>query len=208
MSSLGFLCPPGHRIFSFPGERSLANNLLEKRALYMNPHLTDYNEWERTDYMMVVASMAGVDGKITSEEVYALRELCKAFVLGPEARGQVMAAATTPPDELEDILKRLAGSGLKHSLLVDLAAMAYRDNVLTASEKHEYDRLGHLMEVPEEQSQAILKFAEGLFVPGTTPEKITESLNVLEKKGVTHSAMGMSATLMALGLTGPVEARL
>jgi hypothetical protein len=174
----------------------------------MNPHLTDYNEWERTDYMMVVASMAGVDGKITSEEVFALRELCKVFVLGPEARGQVMGAATTPPDDFEEILRRLSGSDLRYSLLVDLAAMAYRDNVLTDAERHEYDRLSHILQIPTEQSEAILKFAEGLFAPGYTPAKAADTLAGLEKKGITRSAIGMSATMMALGLAGPVEAHL
>lgn len=172
----------------------------------MNPHLTDYNEWERADYMMVVASMAGVDGKITSEEVFALRELCKAFVLGPDARGQVMAAATTPPDDLEDILKRLGTSPLKNSLLVDLAAMAYRDNVLTDSERQEYDRLAHILSIPQEQASSILKFAEGLFAPGYTPAQASESLANMEKMGVSRSAIGMSATMMALGLAGTVEA--
>ena len=174
----------------------------------MNPHLTDYNEWERTDYMMVVASMAGVDGKISSEEVFALRELCKTFVLGPDSRGQVMAAATTPPDDLEDIIKRLATSALKYSLLVDLAAMAYRDSVLTDSEKAEYDRLATLLSVSPEHSGAILKFAESLFAPGYTPARASESLDKLDKTGVPRSAMSISATMMALGLAGPVEAHL
>ena len=171
----------------------------------MNPHLTDYNESERTDYMIVVASMAGIDGAITSEEVFAIRELCMQFVLGPDARGKVMAAATTPPDDMEDILGRLAGSTLKYSLLLDLAAMAYRDNKLTDSERTEYDRLASALQMPSDHATAILRFAETLFQPGYTPAKAAEEMQKLEQSGVPKAAVNLSASMMALGLR-PLEA--
>ena len=99
----------------------------------LNLHLTDFNEAERTDYMMVVASMAGQDGAVTSEEIYAVRQLSLQFVLGPEARGKVMAATATPPENMDEIIDRLAQTDLRYSLLLDLAAMAYRDEVFSAA---------------------------------------------------------------------------
>ena len=90
----------------------------------MNLQLTDFDESERTDYMMVVASMAGQDGAVTSEEIYAVRQLSIQFVLGPEARGRVMGATATPPENMDEILERLSKTDLRYSLLLDLAAMA------------------------------------------------------------------------------------
>jgi len=74
--------------------------------------------------MMVVASMAGQDGAVTSEEVFAVRQLSLHYLLGPDARGRVMAAAAIPPENLDGILERLSGTNLRYSLLLDLAGMA------------------------------------------------------------------------------------
>ena len=134
----------------------------------MNIHLTDFDESERADYMTVVASMAAVDGVISSEELLCLRELCKNFVLGPSARGQVLAAASSPPHDFEDIVRRLGHSSLRYSLLVDVAGMAFRDDVITDEERKEYKRLSDLMGVSEcsvhkpEMVDGMLKGAEGL----------------------------------------------
>ena len=171
----------------------------------MNTHLTDYNESDRTDYMMVVASMAGIDGEVTSEEIFAIRELCMQFVLGPDARGKVMAAATTPPDDMDDILERLSHHALRYSLLLDLGVMAYKDEVLTEEELAEYNRLGRAMKVDEAHAKSVLKFAESLFAPGYTPAQAESSLESLEKQGVPRAAVTMSATMMALGFSPGLE---
>lgn len=167
----------------------------------MNLHLTDFNESERTDYMMVVASMAGQDGAVTSEEIYAVRQLSLHFVLGPEARGRVMAATATPPENMDDILERLSTTDLRYSLLLDVAAMAYRDQVFSDAEREEYERLSTRLKVDSAHSQAILKFASSLFAPGYTPAQASENLERLEKDGVPRRVVGMSATMLAMGIT-------
>lgn len=161
-----------------------------------NPHLTDYNESERTDYMMVVASMAGADGDVTTEEIYAIRALSLHFVLGPEARGQVMASCTASPDEMEQVIKRFSDSRLKYSLLLDLSNMAWADGELKEPEEAEIHRLGGLMGVDNKQIKAVLTFAEVLS-KGPTPEQVESSLQSVEDAGVSRSALAVSATLYA-----------
>lgn len=169
----------------------------------MNLHLTDFNESERTDYMMVVASMAGQDGAVTSEEIYAVRQLSIQFVLGPEARGKVMAATATPPENMDEILERLSQTDLRYSLLLDLAAMAYRDEVFSDKEAEEYSRLSIRLGVDEAHSKAILAYASSLFAPGYTPAKASENLERLEKEGIPRRVVSLSATMMAMGLSSP-----
>ncbi len=161
-----------------------------------NPHLTDYNENERTDYMMVVASMAGADGDVTSEEVLAIRALSLHFVLGPEARGQVMASCTAGPEEMEAVIGRFAESRLKFSLLLDLANMAWADGALKEAEEAEIHRLGGLMHVDNKQIKAILSFAETLS-KNPTQEQVEKALQGVEATGVARSALAVSATLYA-----------
>lgn len=166
----------------------------------MNLHLTDFDEAERTDYMMVVASMAGQDGAVTSEEIYAVRQLSLQFVLGPEARGKVMAATATPPENMDEIIDRLGKTDLRYSLLLDLAAMAYRDEVFSPSEAEEYERLSTRLGVDQAHSHAILNFASSLFAPGYTPAKASENLEALVKEGIPRRVVSLSATMMAMGI--------
>lgn len=166
----------------------------------MNLHLTDFDESERTDYMIVVASMAGQDGAVTSEEIFAVRQLSLQFVLGPEARGKVMAATAMPPHDMDQIIERLSHTDLRYSLLLDLAAMAYRDEVFTKAEEEEYHRLAAGLGVDDQHSKAILNFASSLFAPGYTPAKSSEHLEQLEKDGVPRRVVSLSAAMMAMGI--------
>lgn len=168
----------------------------------MNLQLTDFNETDRADYMMVVASMAGQDGAITSEEVYAVRQLSLQYVLGPDARGRVMAATAIPPENLEEVLERLSGTDLRYSLLLDLAGMAYRDGVFTEAEAAEYDRLSKQLKVSPAQSKALLDFAGRVLNTGGKPVKLADHLGILTQAGVPEGAVSLSAILMAAGLTG------
>ena len=161
----------------------------------LKTELLNYNESERADYMMVVASMAGQDGAVTSEEVFAVRQLSLQYLLGPDARGQVMAAAAIPPENLDEILERLATTDLRFSLLLDLAGMAYRDGVFTEAEKTEYNRLSQQLQVPDNQSKAVLEFAEAVLKGKQV--KIADHVATLEKAGVPASAVTLSAIFMS-----------
>lgn len=159
-----------------------------------NPHLTDYNESERTEYMMVVASMAGADGNVTTEEIYAIRALSLHFVLGPESRGRVMAACTASSQEMEQVIRGFADSALKYSLLLDLANMAWADGELKEAEEAEILRLGGLMQVESGQIKALLGFAETLS-KNPDSKQVEAALKAVESAGIPHSALAVSATL-------------
>jgi hypothetical protein len=165
----------------------------------MNLQLTDFNESERADYMMVVASMAGQDGAITSEEVYAVRQLSLQYVLGPDARGRVMAATAIPPENMDEVLERLSGTDLRYSLLLDLAGMAYRDGVFTEAEAAEYDRLSGQLKVSAAQSKAILDFAARVLNTGGKPVKLADHIGILQQAGIPEGITSLSAILMAAG---------
>ncbi len=163
----------------------------------MNLQLLDYNESERADYMMVVASMAGQDGAVTSEEVFAVRQLSLHYLLGPDARGRVMAAAAIPPDNLDGILERLSSTNLRYSLLLDLAGMAYRDGVFTEAEATEYNRLSEQLHVPENQSKAVLDFAGGVLNNKGKKVILDDHLATLEKAGIPTGVVSLSAIFMS-----------
>lgn len=166
-------------------------------------HLIEYNESDRADYMVVVASMAGIDGDVTSEEIMALRELNKHFLLGPDARGRVMAATTPGGEDLEASLKRLAATDLKHALTLDLAAMAWRDGRIVEAEEAEIRRLAGQVGVEPPQVAALLHFASSL-QKGEHPEKC---LAELEAAGVPGSALAVSATLYGMSRAGVGSAK-
>ncbi|MFN8609023.1 MAG: hypothetical protein U0931_15925 [Vulcanimicrobiota bacterium] len=168
----------------------------------MNLQLTDFNESERADYMMVVASMAGQDGAITSEEVYAVRQLSLQYVLGPDARGRVMAATAIPPENLDEVLERLSDTDLRYSLLLDLAGMAYRDGVFTEAEAAEYERLSKQLKVTPEQAKAVLDFATKVLTTGGKPVKLSDHTAILQKAGIPEGIVSLSAILLSAGLTG------
>lgn len=161
-------------------------------------HLIDFNESDRADYMAVVASMAGADGHVSSEEILALRELSRHFLLGPDARGRVMAATTPGSEDLDAALGRLAGTALKHALVLDLSAMAWKDGALAESEEGEIRRLADRLGVEAPQVKAILHFAEAV-QKGEHPERCLEEL---EAAGVPRSALAISATLYGLSAAG------
>lgn len=158
-------------------------------------HLIDFNESDRADYMAVVASMAGTDGHVSSEEILALRELCMHFVLGPDARGRVMAATVPGSEDLDAVLRRLSATDLRYSLMLDLCAMAWRDGKLLEVEEAEIRRLAGVLGVDAPQVSALVHFAEALH-KGGHPET---SLAELEAAGVSRSALTLSATLYSMG---------
>jgi uncharacterized tellurite resistance protein B-like protein len=166
-------------------------------------HLMDYNESDRADYLAVVASLAGADGLVSSEEILALQELCKHFVLGPDARGRVMAATTPGTEDLQATLTRLAATDLRCALTLDLCSMAWQDGQLLEAEETEIRRLAGSLGLTDRQISALMHFASSLR-QGVNPE---QGLTLLEASGVPRNALAMSATLLGMSLAGVGVAR-
>jgi tellurite resistance protein len=161
-------------------------------------HLMDYNESDRADYLAVVASMAGADGQVSSEEILALQELCKHFVLGPDARGRVMAATTPGTEDLEATLKRMAATDLRCAL-----TLAWQDGQFQEAEEAEIRRLAGGLGLTDRQVSALMHFASSLR-QGVNPE---QGLALLEASGVPRNALAMSGTLLGMSLAGVGVAR-
>lgn len=161
----------------------------------VDEHLIDFNESDRADYMAVVASVAGADGHVSSEEILALRELCKHFVLGPDARGRVMAATVPGTEDMGADLQRLAGTDLRFSLVLDLCAMAWKDGKLVEAEEAGIRGFAEQLAVEPAQVGALARFAEHLH----KGQPIDQDLADLGQAGIPRAALAMSATLVMRG---------
>ncbi|MHB2018842.1 MAG: hypothetical protein ACYCW6_17980 [Candidatus Xenobia bacterium] len=159
-------------------------------------HLTDFNESERADYLVVVASMAGSHGNLSSEEVLALRQLCMHFVLGPDARGRVMAAVSTPPHDLDRIIQHLSHTDLKFSLILDLSAMAWHDGHMGPEDEKEIHNISRQLGIKEESVKVLLQFASKL-LKGQHPD-LEGEYKKLEAAGVSRGAVAISAMMLTV----------
>jgi uncharacterized tellurite resistance protein B-like protein len=163
-------------------------------------HLTDFNEAERADYMVVVASMSHAQGEATSEDLFALRELCMRYVLGPDARGRVLAATSTLPDHLENVVKHLAHTQLRYSLFLDVCTMAYHHGSLGPAEEAEVLHIADLLHIKKEQADAIEDLAHLLTDQKKphTHDEVEKAIASTESHGVPHGALAIAATLLGL----------
>ena len=162
----------------------------------MNQMLTNYNESERALYMMVLAHMAGVDGELASEEIFALREMCIRYVLGPDARGNVMAATALSSEALGKVLDELASTDLKFSLVADVCAMAHLDGVVKPEEAAAIELIAGRLKVGEAQLKALDAFAKRLVSSDRPqPAEVRDTLASLEPLGITASSLAMSTAV-------------
>lgn len=166
----------------------------------MHNLLATYNESDRKHYMMVIAHMANVDEQMTSEEVFVLREMCTRYVLGPDARGEVMGATAMTADDLAPTLASLADTDLRYSLLLDLWAMAYADGKVVEHEEQEIRRATESLHITPEHAAAIAAFAKVVHDshgagPNSAARTVEAALEALEAAGVPREGLAMSVTL-------------
>lgn len=121
--------------------------------------LASYPEDEREAYLGLVASLAGVDGEVSDEEIGKLRELCKRAKLGSQALGEVIGVAEDPSSApLGEYVERLKTSELRFSLITDLYALAAADDSVSEQEKREIADMAELLGVENAQREAIQGF--------------------------------------------------
>lgn len=161
----------------------------------MHAQLAAYNETDRARYMAVIARIANVDGALTSEEVYVLQQMCLGYVLGPDARGYVMASTTMDQDALDAVLARIGDTDLRYSLLVDLCAMARADGTVHASEEEEIRRAAKVLHVSDEHLAVILELSRSVHEAGGAKAgpAIESGLDKLAAAGIPRDALSMSA---------------
>ncbi|MDH4120276.1 MAG: TerB family tellurite resistance protein [Deltaproteobacteria bacterium] len=99
------------------------------------PDITRYSWQKRRDYLMMIALVAASDHQLQPEEMNMLARLMKDFRLSPRVRNMVLQAAQTPHADIEPLERKLAGSDLAYSLLLDMMSMAMADGVLMDEER-------------------------------------------------------------------------
>ena len=110
---------------------------------------------ERVDYLMIVASMAGVDVVLEPTETKRLRELCGELDLPEEETKAILMASHRPTATIERHLEGLRGSPLRFVLLSDCVSLAFADGEYGKDEQHEVKALATALEVTSEQLDAI-----------------------------------------------------
>lgn len=165
-------------------------------------HLSDFDEDERADYMVTVASLVAGHGQVTSQDIFTMRELCIRYVLGPRARGRVMAACSSPPHDLDDILGHLGRTPLKYSLILDLGTMGLiADGKLHSDDRAAVDHIADAMEVNKNQVEALLRLAR-VVSPAVKDDgdTVAAAIENAVKTGVPEGAIGLCATLYGLSV--------
>jgi len=163
--------------------------------------MASYDESERADYMSIVANIAHADRELAPEEAFILREMCMHFVLGPSARGRVLAFTVQSRAELESVLERLGQSDLKHALLADLYVMALVDGSLHESEEREIQSLASRLGVDTGALSALKAFGENACLAQKDAgkcEPLAEALKKLEQGGVPAKAVEIAAATWLL----------
>ena len=94
----------------------------------------EYPWQKRTDYLLLVAAVAAVDGVLPKEERVLLDRWIEDFRLPPKGRDKVKAAARREHLGLDKIQRRLAKTDLIYSLMLDMMGMAMVDGVLLDKE--------------------------------------------------------------------------
>jgi uncharacterized tellurite resistance protein B-like protein len=96
--------------------------------------ITQYPWQRRRDYLLLVAAVAASDAELHPDELRLLNRWVEQFRLPPKSREAVLAVAEHRPVDFRPIEKRLAGTDLVCSLVLDMMAMAMADGVLMDDE--------------------------------------------------------------------------
>jgi uncharacterized tellurite resistance protein B-like protein len=98
------------------------------------PDITKYPWEQRRDYLILVAAIAASDAELHPDELKLLTTWMNRFKLPAKPRRDVIRVANREPVALADIARRLAGSDLTWSVMLDMMAMAMADGVLMDDE--------------------------------------------------------------------------
>lgn len=166
---------------------------------------------ERVDYLVVVASMAAVDGEVSATEFEKWREFCKALELGPAETGQVMSALEYPDKvRIQEVTARLRSSELRFTLMTDLLFMAHADDKYCEAEQREIRELADALNVNEAQLAALEKYVLAVLKAAKAEGVGSEHLKSLggdvaaslAAAGVPIAAVAVSGSVAGLSAAG------
>ena len=166
---------------------------------------------ERVDYLIVVAAIAGVEGKLTGAHWEKLQDFCRDLNLGTDEVGQVVGAGTHPDAaRIKEVIERLKLSNLRFTLLTDLLFMAYADNTFDSAKRKEVRTIANSLGVNDSQFTAIIKYVEGVIkaqeAAGVTSDDLKrlggDLAASLAAAGVPIAAVAVTGTVFGLSAAG------
>lgn len=154
---------------------------------------------ERVHYLMIVASMAGVDVVLTPEELAKLGQLCKELELPEAETREILTVAHRPTASIERHLDALKASPLRFALLTDCLSMAYADGEYAKGEQKEIRDLAGALGVDEQQLAALEECVQAL--RAATGDTHPHHEKLADRLAAVGIPVGIVATLSAVGLT-------
>lgn len=176
-----------------------------------NEHpLKGFPNTDKVAYLCLIASIAKVDGKITSEELENLRELCEITNLSDDDVGKVMSFAissSNKPNDVKQYIEQLKNSDLRFTLVTDMFMIAYSDNELANDELEEIKRISLELGVKEEQFEALKKYVKVVKKASKATginyaELSTDAIGSLAAVGVPLGAVAVSGSVFGLSAAG------
>ena len=137
---------------------------LQKKNNGLLPDISGYPWQKRRDYLLLVAAVAAADNVLHKNELGLLEEWLDAFNLKNKSREDVLAVAKgkLKPNQ-PAVEKRLAGSGLAYSLLLDLMGMAMADGVLMDREISMLRRIATNLQVDALSFNILIEFVHAVY---------------------------------------------
>jgi len=102
--------------------------------LIVKPDITRHPWEHRRDYLILVAAIAASDAKLHPDELKLLESWIESLNLNEPARAEVLRVAHQGEVNLVEIARRLAGTPLTWSVMLDMMGMAMADGVLMDDE--------------------------------------------------------------------------
>lgn len=153
---------------------------------------------ERVDYMMILASMAGADVVISSEESDRIRALCSELHLPESETAQVMAASQAATASVKRHVEGLRSSPLRFTLLSDCLGLAHADGTYGPEEQKEIHALARALGIDDAQVATLEHVASELRRAEGPP---AHHDHLKEKLAAVGVPLGAMATASAVGLT-------
>ena len=166
---------------------------------------------ERVDYLVVMASLAAVDGEVSSPEIENLRRACKNLDLSGPETGQVLGAAEEPnATEVRKILGRMSNGQSRFTLVTDMLFLAHADGNYCDRERAEIGQVAGQLDVNDEQVAALERYVAAVLkadrAKGASGADLKnlggEVAAALASTGVPIGAVAVSGSVFGLSAAG------
>lgn len=131
--------------------------------LVVSPDITKHPWEHRRDYLILVAAIAASDSQLHPDELTLLKAWMDRFELPPEARTEVLRVANREKVNLVEIARRLAGTPLTWSVMLDMMGMAMADGVLMDDEILLLRGLAHVLEIDPIDFNILIEFVHSAY---------------------------------------------